>query len=104
MKLTIAQRQAAMVLSGDEPPHEPEPPSVHTRAGKRRIIKELMTSALKEILEKVSRMPNEWDGIELREYLADYFDHCRHMGHPRKRGEFRTRLRDYQNTCYNEGL
>jgi hypothetical protein len=44
-----------------------------TKAEKKRFIRELCGNVAKEAQEKVSRMPESWDGIELRQYLADKF-------------------------------
>jgi hypothetical protein len=38
---------------------------------KRRIIREFTASLRKTALAAVPHMPKEWDGHELREYIAD---------------------------------
>ena len=40
------------------------------RDQKRKFINELIRSVKIDVIKKVSRMPPEWDGIELREYIA----------------------------------
>ncbi len=40
---------------------------------KRDFVCELVSEIKADILEKVSRMPLDWDGIELREYIAERF-------------------------------
>lgn len=61
----------------------------------RRFVKELCASIEKKILDniKLGRIPAEWNGIELRELVADVADRSRAgsdiIG--------RARLRDYRN-------
>lgn len=45
-----------------------------TKAEKRKFLRELTSNVLKDVLAKVDQMPDEWDGIELRRYLADRFE------------------------------
>lgn len=42
-----------------------------TRKDQQRIIRELSTTIRKRMLENVHKLPAEWDGIELRQWLAD---------------------------------
>ena len=44
-----------------------------TRKEKRAFIRALVKTVTKDVLAKVPLMPPEWDGQELREYLADQF-------------------------------
>lgn len=37
------------------------------------LVDELIGSVRASILEKVGQMPEDWDGIELRQYIADKF-------------------------------
>jgi hypothetical protein len=39
----------------------------------KRFVRELISSIQDEILSKVYDMPSDWDGIELRQYIADQF-------------------------------
>lgn len=68
---------------------------INTPEGKTEFIRDLTSNVVKSILAKVPEMPAEWDGHELREYLADEFARNRSalMREPRSR-----RLRDYRNT------
>jgi hypothetical protein len=66
---------------------------------KRRFINELIRNVRTDILAKVSAMPDEWDGHELRRYIADKFEEsvttvgrAGHYGKPHRR-----RFRDYRN-------
>ena len=43
--------------------------SKHERA---RFITELMDSMKSAMLNKVERMPDDWDGFELRQYIQDF--------------------------------
>jgi hypothetical protein len=40
---------------------------------KRRFVNELIGSVRTTILKRVAAMPEEWDGHELRRYIADQF-------------------------------
>jgi hypothetical protein len=42
------------------------------------FVSDLVGAVLADILKKLvdGRIPEEWDGIELRQYLADQFGHC----------------------------
>ncbi len=40
---------------------------------KEIFIEDLISSVKNEILSKVDNMPEEWDGIELRQYISDCF-------------------------------
>lgn len=75
-------------------PPEPE----RQRAGmsledKRGFITQLSDSIRDEVLAKAERMPEEWDGHELRAYMADKWEQERTSLMRRGR-----RLRDYRNT------
>jgi len=47
--------------------------NVHTQVGKKKFIKDLFSMMQETVLGKVGMMPDEWDGIELRQYIADKF-------------------------------
>jgi hypothetical protein len=40
---------------------------------KRKFIRDLTAAVRDDLLKKVKNMPQEWDGIELRQRLADKF-------------------------------
>lgn len=61
-----------------------------TKKDKRRFIRELIGSVKKTVLANVDKMPEEWDGIELREYVADKFTES-------KAAPSERRFRDYRN-------
>ena len=44
-----------------------------TKAEKRIFIRDLIRSVKTNVLNTVPEMPDNWDGIELRQYLADKF-------------------------------
>src|SRR3954466_1544620 len=90
---------AALTLHGAEvrkPNHSP----IHTPAGKREFIRNLCNSVRDSLIKAVARMPNEWDGHELRELLAQTFD--------AERGDLlrtnRERMRAFKNTCATEEI
>ncbi len=72
-----------------------------TTTEKRRFIRQLTNSIKKEAIVQAKRMPQSWDGHELREYLADRFVASRSkiMTETRSR-----RRRDYFNDCLNLNL
>lgn len=43
---------------------------------KRYFIDELLNNVRLSLLEKVDSMPADWDGIELRQYIAIKFSEC----------------------------
>lgn len=63
-----------------------------TKSEKVKFIRSLVNAVRSEIIGKVPEMPEEWDGIELRQYIADRFSDSVIMGvmSPRRR-------RDYDN-------
>lgn len=59
--------------------------SISTATGKQEFIRQLCAAVLRDALEATTRMPEEWDGRELREYLADKFERSRMPVDDRKR-------------------
>lgn len=70
---------------------------------KQYFVVDLLDSVQKEILLKIARheIPDEWDGHELREYIAEKFADCRSglMQEPRSR-----RLRTYKKDVRTRNL
>lgn len=62
---------------------------------KRRFIEDLLDSVKKSILAKVDKMPDEWDGKELRWYIVDYVN----LEVEWERDKRSSRYKEYQNTC-----
>lgn len=71
-----------------------------TKEEKIIFIKALILDGETAILSKVDRMPEEWDGIELRKYITDTFADCI-VG---KRDKRLKRNRDYENTVLVNNL
>lgn len=63
-------------------------------AMKKKIIRELIGNVQRDVLAKVPQMPEEWDGIEIRQYLADKFSESSLM---MGRKDLLKRLRSYRN-------
>lgn len=68
---------------------------------KRAFIKDLARNVVAEVLAKVPHMPDDWDGHELRRYLADEFE-ASNIGLCRRARPFRgaqdaRRVRAYNN-------
>ncbi len=62
---------------------------------KREFILELIDSVRSDIHADAAKVPENWDGHELRRWIADRFERSANMGtvmRPRSR-----RLRDYKN-------
>ena len=64
-----------------------------TKKDKKRFIRELTRSVTKTVLAKVNKMPEEWDGHELRQFLADYYQDSTSL----MRKDYRSRYRAYKN-------
>lgn len=62
---------------------------------KKRFIRDLAANVADELVNKVAQMPEEWDGLELRELMAAKFlDSCL-MRH--RKADYRRRFREYEN-------
>jgi len=72
---------------------------METKDDKIAFIEALCDAIKRETIARVDAMPATWDGLELREYLADEFDRARHMSNKfnNRNGAFKARLRDYKN-------
>lgn len=62
---------------------------------KRSFIKELCRSVEKDIVAKVDHMPEEWDGIELRQYIVEMFAREAVMTDPYHKKDYAKRLRAF---------
>lgn len=72
---------------------------------KRRFIEDLCASIQETAINAISKMPEEWDGLELRELLADKFiESCLMSRGPGNKARFRKRLRDYRNEVIARNL
>lgn len=72
-------------------------PEIKTVAGKRKLIRDFMRRVEKDLLDKVPDMPEEWDGFELRWFIADKFEWEQHHRTPDAGGHWRRRVRAYEN-------
>lgn len=52
-----------------------------TKKEKRAFIRELMGAMQKSLLAEVERMPPEWDGVELRQLIADRANAANYLSH-----------------------
>jgi hypothetical protein len=60
-----------------------------TAQQKKTFIRELVASVQREAESKIAAMPKEWDGIELRWYLAEKFsESTMNTGHSRRKREY----------------
>jgi hypothetical protein len=67
-------------------------------ADKRRFVRNYMKSVQADVLKAVAAMPDEWDGHELRRFIADKFAR---EGLSLREPSSRSRLRDYRIVCYD---
>ena len=63
---------------------------------KRRFIEDLCASVQETAINAIVKMPEEWDGIELRQYLADKFADSSLLNH-KNRKDLNRRRREYRN-------
>lgn len=68
-----------------------------TRAEQRRFVKELASNVTAEVIGQIDsgKLPENWDGHELRELLAINFDLCRSILMHEQSGVGRARLRAF---------
>lgn len=69
---------------------------------KMQFVDEVLSGLRKHMAERVGRMPMEWDGIELRRYMTDYFRLYVDMP-SRMTGNTRRAL-DYRKTLVSQNL
>lgn len=74
-----------------------------TKEQKMEFVVNLTTSIQKEVLQKIAseRIPKEWDGHQLREYLADKFAWERTELMKRARSRLK---KAYENECLVRNL
>jgi hypothetical protein len=76
-----------------------------TKAEKRKFIKDLTAAVARDAIAKIDRMPEEWDGHELRRYLADQFDReVSALMNIKGARANRSRFRAYRNTIATTNL
>ena len=47
----------------------------------KKFIEAVLSDLKESILKKLDRIPENWDGLELRRYIGDYYDfHYRNVG------------------------
>lgn len=74
-----------------------------TPVEKRRFINELINNVRKDIFARIRDMPEEWDGHELRRYIADKFDQSA-MTVGKGRKDYAARFREYKNAVLVRNL
>ena len=68
---------------------------------KDKFIHDLVDNVKKEVLAKVDKLPENWDGIELRWFVREHFDQIVWGGFTDKRTK---RFKDYMNTVLVDNL
>lgn len=73
---------------------------------KRAFIDELINNVHSAIVDKIDAMPDEWDGHELRRYVADKFEeNAITVGRKGPYGKaYARRFREYRNTVIVRNL
>ena len=69
------------------------------KAQQNQIASDLCDNLKKSILENLSKVPENWDGFELRQWVSDYFS--ANMNYKPITGK---RLKDYKNDCLINNL
>lgn len=65
-----------------------------TKDQKIEFIDEILKGLRKEIMDKIHRMPYDWDGFELRQYIDDVYVE-NYLDKSKLKGE---RKKEYENT------
>ncbi len=68
-----------------------------THIEREAFIREHVETVLNQVLSKVSKMPESWEGLELKQYVADGFQIPKRWMDPKRR-------RNYNNTILTTSL
>ena len=68
---------------------------------KLRFINDLTDNVKMDIIKKVKDMPEDWDGVELRWYIAEMF---KIIVSPTAKHEYKKRYREYRYFVFGKGL
>lgn len=72
-----------------------------TKAEQKQFTRELITNVTGNVLRALPRVPDNWDGHELRELIAQHFVRCSWTLHEKQN---RARLRAFKNECLTRNL
>lgn len=67
---------------------------------KDQFVHQIMSDLKNEILKRVDKMPEDWDGHEIRQFILDYYSQNYIIG-TALNGK---RKREYKNTCLVDNL
>lgn len=67
---------------------------------KDKFVHSIIDDLKQEILKRVDRMPENWDGHEIRQFIADYYTANYIIG----TALTGSRKKDYKNTCLVDNL
>lgn len=70
-----------------------------TKNEQRRFCSSICNDLKKEILKRVKTVPENWDGFELRQWIADYY--ISHYAYQNLKGQ---RKKDYKNDLIVKNL
>jgi hypothetical protein len=87
------------IYADDERKRQAEKEDIRTVAGKREVIRDLFNGMRDEMLDRAPKMPQEWDGYEIRWLAADMATERRPTWEKRSVDGYAAakRLRDYEN-------
>lgn len=68
-----------------------------TKQEKRRIVREMLAGLKASLMEAVDKSPTEWNGVELRQLMADYATEKYTVKHSLDG----SRMKDYRNARLN---
>src|SRR3990167_1436659 len=68
------ERLQVQALDGTQGTRTTGKAATMTRSEQKKFVRELCFNVMHSIL--VKKLPEEWDGHELRRYIADKFDEC----------------------------
>ena len=71
-----------------------------TKKEQRAFVRDLIASVQRGMLEDIRRVPESWDGRELRQWIADRFEQNTMMDPV----IYRQRLKEYRNTVLVKDL
>jgi|WetSurMetagenome_2_1015567.scaffolds.fasta_scaffold59843_2 hypothetical protein len=73
-----------------------------TNDEKTKFITDILEATKESLLARVNRMPDEWDGRELRQLIAD--DVSQNINNPTLKQYSSKRYKEYRNTCIVDNI
>ncbi len=73
------------------------------KADQKQFIKDVCEGLQQRLLEKLPKLPEEWNGIELRQFIIDSLEDGWGFN-PYGKKAYKKQLKDYRNTVIVKGL